>query len=688
MENNPREKRMEEILESLRVDSPSALDDLREFAAAHPDYPDAWAHLAWNLNGRGHIREAFETATHLIGLLPESPDAHRLLARTAFQQGHTESSLRSMRQAVRLSGTPFPIRLEMVEIMLHLGRPFSSMLELIRLYRQRSAERPIPSRFVQKVLVHAALNLFARILCVPWLRKKFFSRAYSYFTEREAFGKASIIANCAASVHSADGVWTERAADTLYRERDYLHPEFEEEIAWRNAACRSGVPHSTGKLARAHLHAGHALAAVSILEDARDLSNGDRTVFAHALASVGRHRDATELYSRLGPHDPMQYVNAGIVCLLSDDFHSAIPCFEKAVEAEPSHPMAVFLYSASSRRARGETFTGLQLDTILQELSEKNGWQESIGETRNDWEEHSQRLLKSGRYHLIDCPNCGSKRFQPTYFDLVPGWVRGRCNDCGFLFANPQPLQETIGDLYMNESVQGNLLHRFFRQMLDEIQAQPPDEAGKMFGRKERWWEPEFSLPEFEAERGDSRRMLDVGCSVGTLMYQYQCRGWQVSGIDLDDNAVRLAQSIGLDARTVTLEAVDYSPGSFDFIAMMDVIEHVPDHKPLVRKLYSLLKPGGILKLKTPCPESIVHYQYGPQWISSYNHLLYFSRRILTDCLVQAGFEIVATRSYMEANKITHTYSGWRRLSVTPSFDPLANDWDIGDTHLVLAKKN
>lgn len=688
VDRRQQERRMEEILESLRINSPSAMDDLRKFAADNPSYEDAWAHLAWNLNGLGHIEEAHDAASHLIKLLPNSPDAHRLLAQTSYRLGRSDRAIRSMNQAIRLSGDSFAMRLEMVEMMLRLGRPYASMTELFRIYRLRSAERPVPSRFFQKAFVSALLMVFARALIEKSFRFGVLDRLFRLFKKRGNVGKAYLIARCAASVDPEDGRWAERVADMLFDKRDFLLPEFDEEIVWRNIACRLKVPNAVEKLARVHLHAGHVQTAVSHLKSATDLSLEGQEIFAHSLACSGHDREAIDLYDQLGSNNPMQFVNAGIVALRKKEYVTAISCFEKAIEKDSTHPLAVFLKAISERLAIGELGNGFIFDNILQDQAIKHNWRSRISEIRNDWEQQTRRLLESRRYRIISCPHCGSERFAPAYFDPVPNWVRGQCQNCGFLFANPQPIPEAIPDLYLSESAQGNALQRFFRQLLDEVRSQPPDEAGKMFGRKERWWEPEFSLPDFESERGDSRKLLDVGCSVGTLMYQFQCRGWRVTGIDLDDNAVRLAQSIGLDAQTVTLEEAAFPPESFDLITMMDVIEHVPDHKPLVEKLYSLIKPGGMLRLKTPCPESIVHYQYGPQWISSDMHLLYFSRRILTDGLKRAGFDIVATRSYLEANKVSHSYDGWRRLSVTPLFDDLAIELDIGDTIIIMARKN
>ncbi|MGI6457455.1 MAG: methyltransferase domain-containing protein [bacterium] len=683
---NP-QARMEEILELMRINHPSAYDELREFARANPDYPDPWAHLAWNMNELGYLQEAYDAALHLVTLLPDNTDVQKLLSRICLQLDKPEEALSAMQRAVQVSPNRFSHRMEYIEILLRLGCPYQALREYMQLRKERTPELAIPTRFTAKLAAHLAVTSLGMVL--PGIRNVVFRKTFNYF-ERKGRWSAAYIVVCNAAAFSKDaGAWAERAADALYNKREFLFPAFEDEIVWRNIAYRKKADRAAEKLARVYLDAGRPVKAFSVLEHESALSPEGKIILAHALSMMNRSTEAAEIYQEAGRQNLMHYVNAGIACLMSDNQADALHYLKQARAEDPSHPMAAFLHAVALEENQNQPLSAARRDEILQELAQQQQWKLLISEQRNDWDIRQQSLLQTGKYHWIACPNCRADSFEAMVLDpnLKPHWVRGRCRNCGFLYANPQPLPETIVQLYTTESAQSSPLQRFFRQNLNELLNQPPQEVGTMFGRKERWWEPEFSLPEFERERGEKRHMLDVGCSVGTTMYQYHCRGWQTSGIDLDDCAVQTARNLGLNAQITTLEDAEFPPDTFDFITMMDVIEHVADHKPLIEKLYSILKPGGILKLKTPCPESIVHYQYGPQWVASDTHLLYFSRRILTRCLEDHDFEIMATRSYLEANKISHTYAGWRSLNVNPMFDQLVMKWDIGDTIIMLARK-
>lgn len=49
------------------------------------------------------------------------------------------------------------------------------------------------------------------------------------------------------------------------------------------------------------------------------------------------------------------------------------------------------------------------------------------------------------------------------------------------------------------------------------------------------------------------------------------------------------------------IEEATLEPNSFDLITSMSVIEHIPDDKGAIQKMWNLLKPGGVLMISVPC---------------------------------------------------------------------------------------
>lgn len=68
---------------------------------------------------------------------------------------------------------------------------------------------------------------------------------------------------------------------------------------------------------------------------------------------------------------------------------------------------------------------------------------------------------------------------------------------------------------------------------------------------------------------------------------------------------ISLAKSFGVADRCrfhgSLIEQAPLQPESFDLITSMSVIEHIPDDKGAIQKMWDLLKPGGVLLISIPC---------------------------------------------------------------------------------------
>jgi 2-polyprenyl-6-hydroxyphenyl methylase/3-demethylubiquinone-9 3-methyltransferase len=140
-----------------------------------------------------------------------------------------------------------------------------------------------------------------------------------------------------------------------------------------------------------------------------------------------------------------------------------------------------------------------------------------------------------------------------------------------------------------------------------------PKELAKFGDLAHRWWDAEgefrplhqinpLRLAWIEAMvplRG--RKVLDVGCGGGILSESMALRGADVLGIDLSTKPLRVAQLhaletgvSGLRYREVSAEALAAeTPGSFDVVTCMEMLEHVPDPAAVVLACADLVRPGG-----------------------------------------------------------------------------------------------
>ena len=100
--------------------------------------------------------------------------------------------------------------------------------------------------------------------------------------------------------------------------------------------------------------------------------------------------------------------------------------------------------------------------------------------------------------------------------------------------------------------------------------------------------------------------VLDVGCGGGILSESMAEKGAKVTGIDLGEKALKVAQlhslesGIAVDYELIAVEALaELQPASFDVVTCLEMLEHVPDPASVVAACSKLVKPGGYVFFST-----------------------------------------------------------------------------------------
>jgi 2-polyprenyl-3-methyl-5-hydroxy-6-metoxy-1,4-benzoquinol methylase len=105
------------------------------------------------------------------------------------------------------------------------------------------------------------------------------------------------------------------------------------------------------------------------------------------------------------------------------------------------------------------------------------------------------------------------------------------------------------------------------------------------------------SVVDFSAYK--NKRLLEVGCGVGIDLIQFAKHGAHVTGIDLSEQAIQLAEKnfelSGLkgDLRIMDGEDLGFSAGTFDVVYAHGVLPYTGDVQRMTREIHRVLKPGG-----------------------------------------------------------------------------------------------
>ena len=94
-------------------------------------------------------------------------------------------------------------------------------------------------------------------------------------------------------------------------------------------------------------------------------------------------------------------------------------------------------------------------------------------------------------------------------------------------------------------------------------------------------------------------KLLEAGCSKGTLVKHYRNIGVDAYGIDANEESVILANSDFITHQTG--EDLKFPENSFDALMGIHVIEHIPKLKKFLQEVYRVVKPGGRIFFMYPC---------------------------------------------------------------------------------------
>lgn len=210
-----------------------------------------------------------------------------------------------------------------------------------------------------------------------------------------------------------------------------------------------------------------------------------------------------------------------------------------------------------------------------------------------------------------------------------------------------------------------------------------PLELKKFSDLAHQWWDPtsEFRpLHELNPLRLDwiggrvslaGKTVVDIGCGGGILAESMAKKGAKVTGIDLSEKALKVADlhslESGVQVRYEFIAAEDLAerePACFDVVTCMEMLEHVPDPAAIVAACAKLVKPGGHVFFSTinRNPKAYLHAVIGAEYIlrllpkGTHDYAKFITPAELSQFARQAGLTVDMLKG-MGFNPLTKIYS-------------------------------
>lgn len=205
---------------------------------------------------------------------------------------------------------------------------------------------------------------------------------------------------------------------------------------------------------------------------------------------------------------------------------------------------------------------------------------------------------------------------------LFDGYDVVVCEQCGFSFADNLPSQVAFDEYYREMS-------KYEHQ----------DQGGKQtdFDRHRYSVTARFIerfLPYREA------RILDIGCATGGLLSELKEKGHEnVLGLDPSPVCASIAKELyGVPVLTGPLSDISPDLGSFDFIILCAVLEHLPHLRTALSQIRAVLSSKGMVYVEVPDVTRFSDSCDAPFQEFSIEHINFFSPISLSNLLTNCGF--------------------------------------------------
>lgn len=204
-------------------------------------------------------------------------------------------------------------------------------------------------------------------------------------------------------------------------------------------------------------------------------------------------------------------------------------------------------------------------------------------------------------------------------------------NDFGFLETTPQPEAESLPSFYKTADYISHTdsKRNWFEKLYHIVRNYALKQKLKLINDL-------FS---------NEKKLLDVGCGTGDFLKTAQNDNWEVSGIEPNETARKIANQKTKGVVFGPEKLQEYPESSFEIITLWHVLEHLPKLEDQLSLFKKLLKQNGTLIIAVPNYNSFDAKYYKNFW-AAYDvprHLWHFNQESIAKIFATINMKVVKT---------------------------------------------
>ncbi len=226
-----------------------------------------------------------------------------------------------------------------------------------------------------------------------------------------------------------------------------------------------------------------------------------------------------------------------------------------------------------------------------------------------------------------------------TRFGIAGSYDIFRCTACGLEKTYPVPSPDELKALYERHYNFGGERETAYTRIREWFHFSPVYRV---------WLILDGDIS-FHRSKGTGR-LLDIGCNEGRGLQIYSRNGFYAEGLELNENAARVARERGFSVHTCLLQ--EFQPSHlYDVVVLSNVLEHSLNPREMLADVRRILRGDGQVWISCPNNQSWQRKAFGRDWANWHVpfHIVHFSSSTLKRVLLESGFTKVEIRQITPA---------------------------------------